>query len=132
MTEAEPQDPPAAKKPRRFNSLILFAVLLIALYVINYRPDIATIACTDDIIATEPDVIMLGTWWCPYCADARRYFHDNEIHYCEYDIERTAKGKQMYDELGGNGIPVLIIGDKYRLEGYDERMIEKALALTKE
>ena len=132
-----PETPPAnsnqpVRKPRRINSLYLFAALLAALVFINYRPDIPGVACTDDIIATQPDVVMLGTVWCPYCASARRYFHSENIDYCEYDIERTEKGKRMYSDMDGGGIPILIVGDKYRINGFDERTIERALALVRE
>lgn len=121
------QDASARPKPRRFNGLLLFGLLLIGIYIINYRPDIETIECNADLLASKPDVIMLGTWWCPYCADARQYFHENEIHYCEYDIERTDEGKKMYEDVDGRGIPVLIIG-KYKLSGFDQRSIDKALS----
>lgn len=109
--------------------LYVLAALLIGLYAINYRPNIELIACTDEIIATKPDVIMLGTWWCPYCADARRYFDKHKIHYCEYDIERTEKGKQMYKDIDGQGIPVIILGNKYKLSGFNEAALERALQL---
>ncbi len=126
------ETPATARKPRRINSLYLFAALLAGLYFISFRPDVPTVACNDEIIASQPDAIMLGTVWCPYCASARRYFHKNDIHYCEYDIERTEQGKRMYDDLGGGGIPILIIGDKYRINGFDERSIERALKLIKQ
>ncbi len=132
-----PESPPEnssqpAPKPRRINSLYLFIALLVGLYFINYRPDIPSVACTDDIIATQPDVVMLGTVWCPYCASARRYFHSENIDYCEYDIERTEKGKRMYSDMGGGGIPILIVGGKYRINGFDEPTIDRALALVRE
>ncbi len=117
------------KRSRRINGLVMILVVFAIIFALNYRPTVAGIACTEDIIASKPDVIMLGTWWCPYCSQARRYFNDNEVHYCEYDIERTDKGKEMYEQLGGKGIPLLIFGDKYRYDGYNERMVEEALAL---
>lgn len=115
-------------KPRRLNGVWLFGLLVVGVYIMNYRPDIETIECNAELLASKPDVIMLGTWWCPYCADARQYFHENEIHYCEYDIEQTEEGKKMYEEIDGRGIPVLLIG-KYKLSGFDQRSIDKALSL---
>lgn len=115
------------KKPRRINSLYLLLALLAGIYLINMRAEVPGVACTDERIAAKPEVIMLSTVWCPYCASARRYFHHNQIDYCEYDIERTSEGKRMYDDLGGGGIPILVIGDKYRINGFDERSIELAL-----
>lgn len=110
--------------------MIVFAVIALAMIVINYRPDIETIHCTDEVLASNPDAVMLGAWWCPYCAQARRYFHNNEISYCEYDIERSERGKQLYKDAGGGGIPVIIIG-RYRMSGYDPDTIERALKLAR-
>ena len=74
---------------------------------------------------------MLGTWWCPYCSQARRYLHQNQISYCEYDIEKSAVGKKLYDDTNGSAIPLLIIGN-YLLQGFDESSIDKALKLLEE
>ena len=117
---------------KRFTSLCLIAAFLAALYFVNYRPDIDAIACTDEVIASNPEVVMLSTRWCPYCAKARSYFDKNKVHYCEYDIERTERGKHMYRDIGGAGVPVLIFANKYKLNGYDERSIERALQLIRE
>ncbi len=115
------------KKRRRINGLLLFGILAIVLLVVNYRPPIATIHCNEEILASKPDVIMLGAWWCTFCYQARKYFSRNNISYCEYDIEYSAEGKRLYSEMQGAGIPVLFIG-KYRLSGFDEDSIEEALA----
>lgn len=125
-------DNKAKDRPRQINVWLFFGLIVLGFYIINYRPDIETVACNDEVIATEPDVIMLGTWWCPYCAEARQYFHENNVHYCEYDIERTEEGKQRYADVQGRGIPVLIFGNKYRYDGYDERIVERALALLQQ
>jgi len=129
MTDS-PEKPRTVRKPRRINSLYLFAALLLGLYFINYRPDIATVYCEQDLPTAQADVVMLATTWCPYCASARRYFHDNQIRYCEYDVERSQEGKRRYDALGGGGVPILLFGDQYRLNGFDERAIERALRLS--
>jgi len=115
------------KKPRRLNGLLVFGIIALVLVVINYRPPIPTIACTDEIIASRPDAIMLGAWWCTYCYKARKYFNNNKISYCEYDIEHTKKGEQMYQKLNGRGIPLLLIG-KHQINGFDEYSIERALS----
>ena len=130
MTTSSPEnsspDNAPPRKPRRVNSLYVFIALIVALYFINYRPDIPTVACADDM-SVRPAVVMLATSWCPYCASARRYFHRENIEYCEYDVERSATGKRLYDELGGGGVPILIIGDRYRINGFDEHALERAL-----
>ena len=78
---------------------------------------------------------MLGASWCPYCYKARKYFVDNKVSYCEYDIEDDSKGEQMYARINTNptmplGIPILFIGS-YTLSGFDEHSIKKLLSKDK-
>jgi len=114
-------------KKRHINGLVVFGVLIIIMVIINYRPSVPKIHCTEETLTPKPDIIMLATWWCPYCSQARRYFHNNDISYCEYDIENSAEGKRLYDEVNGRGIPVLLIGGQ-QINGFDEISIETALS----
>lgn len=119
------------KKTRKINGFIVIGLILLVILVSTYRPAINTVHCDEDILASKPDIIMLGTWWCPYCYQARKYFQNHNIHYCEYDIEKSDVGKQRYDETKATTIPVLIIGN-YLLQGFSETNIEEALILSKE
>jgi glutaredoxin len=74
-----------------------------------------------------PDVIMLGASWCTFCKAATRFFHDNGVHFCEYDIETTDYGRAAYEKLDGRGVPVILIGP-YHLQGYDEGEVRTALS----
>lgn len=113
----------SGKKGGLFFIILLFAALII----FSRHEAINTIKCTPEIIAKKPDVIMLGAWWCSYCYKAKEYFQQNNIQYCEYDMENTATGKRLYQKHGG-GLPVLLIG-KYQLNGFNERQLETALSL---
>ncbi|MCG6936622.1 MAG: hypothetical protein LJE83_00410 [Gammaproteobacteria bacterium] len=114
---------PTGKK----SGLLIVILLFLALVIFSRHEAINTIKCTPEIIAQKPDVIMLGAWWCKYCYQAKEYFQRNNIHYCEYDMENTATGIQLYQKHGG-GLPVLLIG-KYQLNGFDEQRLETALSL---
>ena len=96
--------------------------------ILSRHESVETIDCNADIIASNPDVIMLGAWWCTYCYQTKRYFQENNIHYCEYDMENTLEGKRLYEKHGGGAVPILLIG-KYRLSGFNEQQIEAALDL---
>ena len=120
-----------ASKKRRFSGLIALLVVSAALVFINYRPYIDRVPCTDAILNTQPDVIMLGTWWCPYCYQARRYLTDHDINYCEYDIERSVEGEKLYNKINAKVIPVLLV-DQYIVNGFDEARLELLLGRVRQ
>lgn len=131
LDKEEPETRQHAQKVSAHKKTALFIILLFTgLILFIQREAIVTIDCTPEIIAQKPDVIMLGAWWCRYCHKAKEYFQQNNIHYCEYDMESTARGKQLYRQYGG-GLPVLLIG-KYQLNGFDEEQVEQVLALLKQ
>ena len=111
----------------RWKSGLFIMLLFVGLIFFSHHKAVVTIDCTPEIIASNPDIIMLGAWWCTYCRQAKAYFQNSNIHYCEYDMEHTATGKQLYEKHGG-GLPVLLIG-KYQLNGFDKQQVEKALSL---
>ena len=71
--------------------------------------------------------VLYATEWCGYCARTRRLFEARGIPYREFDIEKSQEGNAQYLALGGNGVPVIVIG-KQVIHGYDERAILDALA----
>jgi len=118
-------------RPRRLNGIVILVIIVIGLVIVSYKPSIARIHCNDEILKSKPEVIMLGTWWCPYCYQARRYLTDNNISYCEYDIERSAEGEKLFNDVNGQVIPVLLI-DKYTISGFDEARLENLLRKIRE
>lgn len=119
------------KQRRGIAPLIVFSFLIaFVIFLFSRHEPLDTIACTPEIIASDPDVIMLGTWWCGSCHHAKRFFQNNNIHYCEYDVENTVIGKQLYQKHGATAVPILLIGE-YRLIGFNAQRIEAALASTK-
>lgn len=118
-------------RPRRLNGIVILVLMVIGLVIVSYKPSIARIHCNDEVLKSNPEVIMLGTWWCPYCYQARRYLTDNNISYCEYDIERSAEGEKLFNDVNGQVIPVLLI-DKYMMSGFDEARLKNLLHKTRE
>lgn len=116
----------ARRKLGTGKTVLIIMLLFFGMIYLTQRDAVSTIDCTPDIIATKPDVIMLGAWWCRYCHQAKRYFQENSIHYCEYDMETTATGKRLYQEHGAGAVPILLIG-KYQLSGFNSQQIETAL-----
>ena len=122
---------PVRKPKKRINGIVIITLVFIVILISTYQSGIERVHCDANTLATNPKVIMLGTWWCPYCSQARRYLHEQEVNYCEYDIEKSAVGKKLYDDSNGSAIPVLIIG-KYLLQGFDKKSIDQALILLEE
>ena len=119
----------STKQPKRnVKGLVFIAVLVIGFIIVSRHEPVNTIDCTPEIITRKPDVIMLGAWWCSYCYRAKRYFQENKINYCEYDMENTTIGKKLYEEHGSGAVPMMLIG-QYQINGYSEQQIEYALAL---
>ncbi len=116
------------KKKRKRNGLYIVILLFLGLIIFTRHEPVNSIDCTPEIIAGKPDVIMLGAWWCPYCYQAKKYFQHNHVHYCEYDVENTTTGKQLYEQYGGGAVPILLIGE-YQLNGFSVQQIETALVL---
>lgn len=67
--------------------------------------------------ASTSQVIMYSAAWCGYCKQARQYFRRNGINFIEYDIEKNQNARRAYDAIGGNGVPVILVGNK-RLNGF--------------
>lgn len=69
-------------------------------------------------------VVMLSASWCGTCKKARTYFRRNGIPFREYDIETSRTGKRLYEQLGANGVPVILVGKK-RMNGFSEAGFER-------
>ena len=115
---------------RQKNGILIIMLVSLAMINITPREPVETVDCTPEIMASKPDIVMLGAWWCSYCYQAKKYFQNNDIHYCEYDMENTETGRRLYQDNGGGAIPVLLIGE-HRIKGYSEQRIEQALSLLK-
>jgi len=71
-------------------------------------------------------VIMYSTRWCPYCKKAREYFRRHKFSYVEYDIESSATNLEKFRALNGNGVPLILVGDR-RMQGFSPQSFEALL-----
>ncbi len=70
------------------------------------------------------DVVMYSASWCGVCKKARSYFEDQGIDYNEYDIDKDPQGKREYTQLGGRGVPIILVGDQ-RMNGFSKPHFER-------
>jgi len=75
----------------------------------------------------NPEVILYGTSWCPYCRKARDFFRSRGIDFIEYDIEKDREAAIRKKELDTKGgVPFAIINGR-SIQGYSESAYERAL-----
>lgn len=67
--------------------------------------------------AANNKVVMYSASWCGYCKKARSYFMANNIDFIEYDIERDGAAARRFREMGGKGVPVILVGDR-KMSGF--------------
>jgi glutaredoxin len=75
------------------------------------------------VVPSSPKVVMYSTSWCPYCAKARTHFRARNICFSEQDIENRPSAKRAYDQLHGNGVPLVLVGNQ-RMQGFDAQQFE--------
>ena len=63
---------------------------------------------------------------CGYCKKAKAWFSSKGVAYTEYDVENSNKGQRDYKELGGHGVPIILVGEQ-RLNGFSEDQLGAAL-----
>ncbi len=78
-------------------------------------------------MAQNTKVEIFVTSWCPYCRKLETFLKKNQIVYTRYDVETDAKGAEIFERLGGSGVPMSRVG-KEVIHGYDPEGILAALA----
>ncbi len=86
---------------------------------------------TPDIVQLQNErftgtVELYVTSWCGYCKKALNYVKSKGISYVAYDIEKDSAAHKRYQELGGHGVPLIIVG-KQRMSGYSQETLENYL-----
>jgi glutaredoxin len=70
------------------------------------------------------------TSWCGYCKQALKYMNSKGIAYVAYDIEKDSAANRRHKELGGSGVPLIIIGSN-RMSGFSAETLEYYLNNSK-
>jgi len=78
------------------------------------------------LAASQPEVLLYATDWCGYCKATREFFQANGIRYTEHDIEKSSVALGEHRKLGGNGVPLIVVGDEV-IKGYNEAALRQLL-----
>ncbi len=74
--------------------------------------------------ASPKNVEIFVTSWCGYCKKLEKFLKDRNIPYTRYDIETNPQAAEVYQSMGGTGVPVTRIGSTI-VYGYDpDRILE--------
>jgi glutaredoxin len=68
-------------------------------------------------------VTMFSAAWCGYCKQARAYFRAKAIPFTDIDVEKSDDGRRRYKELGGGGVPIILVGSRM-MQGFSEDAFE--------
>jgi len=69
-------------------------------------------------------VVIYTTPRCTYCKKAKQYFSSYNISYTEYDITTDINANKRFREMGGRGVPVILVGKK-RMNGFSVAGFER-------
>ena len=68
-------------------------------------------------------VELYVTDWCGYCKRAEKHLQSKGISYVAYDIEKDSAARQRHKELGGRGVPLIIVGS-HKISGFSPDTID--------
>ncbi|MFC4160119.1 glutaredoxin family protein [Chitinimonas lacunae] len=83
-----------------------------------------------DFSAYYPDpavrVVLYGTDWCRYCKETRAFLQSRGIRYLDLDVEKSPVAARQFQQLGGQGYPLVLIGDR-KFQGFEPSAFAEAL-----
>lgn len=104
-----------------FSFTVVVAVILVA--VIGFSSS----GSSARVVAGGSNIILYSTRRCGYCKLVRDWFDRDGIAYDERDVERSPEAYREWRNLGGRGVPVLVISGRV-IHGYAPSLIKKSLS----
>ncbi len=116
------------ERPARAWGKWLLILLLLGGAVVFGRPLLLERTASRQSMSAEsqPEVVLYATDWCGYCKMTRELFAAKGIRYTEYDIEKSSEALARHRKLGGNGVPLIVVGDEV-INGYNEGALHQLL-----
>ena len=120
------------------NQLVYGVILVAGLAAGRYVPQLISMVTPKysegDFSAYYSDaptkVVVYGTETCPYCIKTRAYLKERHIAFEDIDVAKSAKGKHDFAQLGGKGVPLILIGNR-QMTGFNQAAIDTALEKLK-
>lgn len=123
-------------------SLFLFCSLLLVYPSLSLASDNVAAPEKQTIIAPhqpaaakKPLVVIYTLSTCPHCHEAKEYLTSNNIPFINREVdtddEQMAVLMKIYDDMGvpeeKRGVPLLVIGDRIRMQGFNSEKLLNAL-----
>lgn len=67
---------------------------------------------------------MYVTDWCGVCRRAEKYMASRNYPFVAHDIEKDKAAMNRYRELGGRGVPLILLGNQ-KLAGFSETAVDQ-------
>jgi glutaredoxin len=77
-------------------------------------------------LARVGDIQMYSSVTCGICAEARQWFHQNQIAFNECLIEKDAACRSNFERSGAAGTPLIVVRGQPQL-GFNRALVLKAL-----
>lgn len=101
---------------------VVYAVLILAV-IAKFGYEMTRSDSPPEFVTSYGNTVVLyATSWCGYCQATRELLEANGIEYLEYDVENSSRGGREFRQLGGRGVPLVLIGGK-TVKGYDPDMV---------
>lgn len=110
--------------------VLLFAIIVSAVLVLQKGFKQSQMPLLDPnhpkVLAQDlPKVVLYSAEWCAYCKAARAYFNAKQVPFIERDIEKSSQAHRDYQNLGGQGVPLITINHRV-LRGFDKAAFKVA------
>jgi glutaredoxin len=80
--------------------------------------------------ATQHEVYVFDTSWCPYCHQLEAMLQQNHIKYTSFDIEKLPQARAyMQQHYHTTAVPVIVIDGRHVL-GFNEKLIRQLLSIS--
>jgi glutaredoxin len=83
------------------------------------------LARTPAPVESAKKVKLYMTSWCSYCRQMEQFLIASKIPYKRLDIENNATASRDYTDLGGEGVPLIVVNETI-IAGYDPESVQAA------
>ena len=105
---------------------IAFVLLMFVLAPSAMADEAATIPASADA-AQAQQITMFVLPQCGYCERAREWMRERQLTWSERDISGSEAALREFKSLGGQGTPLIVVGDA-RIAGFQPDRMQKVLA----